>query len=69
MAGLPIESSMMTINRFCSSGLEAISLVASKIKSGIITIGIACGVESMSTGDLSSLAEPDKISDEFLAND
>ena len=47
MAGLPIETTLMTVNWLCSSGLEAISVISSKIKSGIISIGIAAGVESM----------------------
>ena len=33
-AGLPVECSAMTINRFCSSGLQAISLAADSIASG-----------------------------------
>jgi acetyl-CoA acetyltransferase len=69
MAGLPVESSMMTVNRFCSSGLEAISVLASKIKSGIVHIGIASGVESMSLSDMSNMVEPEKLSDEFLNNE
>lgn len=69
MAGLPIDSSMMTVNRFCSSGLEAISVVASKIKSGIIQVGIAAGVESMSLSDMSNMVEPEKLSEEFLNNE
>jgi acetyl-CoA acyltransferase 1 len=69
MAGLPIDCSMMTVNRFCSSGLEAISIVASKIKSGIISIGIASGVESMSLSDMTNMVEPDKLSEEFMNNE
>ena len=38
----------MTINRFCSSGLQAISIVADRIGAGAIDVGIAGGVESMS---------------------
>src|SRR4051812_34136884 len=33
-AGLPVEVSAMTINRFCSSGLQAISLAAERIRGG-----------------------------------
>src|SRR3979409_636239 len=33
-AGLPVETSAMTINRFCSSGLQAIALAAERIRSG-----------------------------------
>jgi acetyl-CoA acyltransferase len=47
-AGMPDTVSAMTVNRFCSSGLEAMSIVASKINSGLFDIGIAGGTESMS---------------------
>ncbi|HSY59655.1 MAG TPA: hypothetical protein VK795_08845, partial [Terriglobales bacterium] len=33
-AGLPVESSAMTINRFCSSGLQAIAIAAQRIMAG-----------------------------------
>src|SRR4051812_12775708 len=33
-AGLPVETSAMTINRFCSSGLQSIAIVADRIKAG-----------------------------------
>src|SRR5246500_1582937 len=46
-AGLPVECSAMTINRFCSSGLQAISLAADSIASGRAEIAVAGGVESM----------------------
>jgi acetyl-CoA acyltransferase len=47
-AGLPVEISAMTINRFCSSGLQAIALAAERIRSGSAEIIIAGGTESMS---------------------
>jgi acetyl-CoA acyltransferase len=47
-AGLPIECSAMTINRFCSSGLQAISLAADRIRSGGADAILAGGTESMS---------------------
>ena len=69
LAGLPVDTPMMTLNWFCSSGLEAISVVASKIKSGLITVGIAAGVESMSQSEMSNMVDPEKLSDEFLNNE
>ncbi len=48
LGGLPQESSAMTINRFCSSGLQAIALGAGAIAIGSNDIVIAGGVESMS---------------------
>src|SRR5277367_5350908 len=47
-AGLPVETSAMTINRFCSSGLQAIALAAERIRSGGAEIIVAGGTESMS---------------------
>jgi acetyl-CoA acyltransferase len=48
LAGLPDGTSAMTINRFCSSGLQATSIVADRIAVGAIDAGVAGGVESMS---------------------
>src|SRR6266851_5494161 len=47
-AGLPVECSAMTINRFCSSGLQAIALGAERIMVGGAEIIVAGGTESMS---------------------
>jgi acetyl-CoA acyltransferase len=47
-AGLPDSVTGMTINRFCSSGLQAIALAADRIRSGGADIVIAGGAESMS---------------------
>src|SRR5207253_6970925 len=47
-AGLPVECSAMTINRFCSSGLQAIALAAEGIMAGRGDIMVAGGAESMS---------------------
>src|SRR5579884_3968100 len=46
-AGLPVEVSAMTINRFCSSGLQAISLAADSVAMGRAEVIVAGGVESM----------------------
>jgi acetyl-CoA acyltransferase len=47
-AGLPVEVSALTINRFCSSGLQAIALGAERIMAGGADAIIAGGTESMS---------------------
>ncbi len=47
-AGLPIEVSAMTINRFCSSGLQAIAIAAERIMAGGAEVIVAGGTESMS---------------------
>ena len=46
-AGLPVETSAMTINRFCSSGLQAIAMAAERIGSGGAEVIVAGGTESM----------------------
>jgi acetyl-CoA acyltransferase len=47
-AGLPVETSAMTINRFCSSGLQSIALAAQRIMAGQGDVAVAGGTESMS---------------------
>ncbi|MEM9731171.1 MAG: beta-ketoacyl synthase N-terminal-like domain-containing protein, partial [Myxococcota bacterium] len=47
LGGLPEETSAMTINRFCSSGLQAIALGAGSIAAGYNDVVVAGGVESM----------------------
>jgi acetyl-CoA acyltransferase len=46
-AGLPVEVSALTINRFCSSGLQAIAMAAERIMSGGAEVIVAGGTESM----------------------
>ena len=46
-AGLPIETSAMTVNRFCSSGLQAIAIAAERIRAGSAHAIVAGGTESM----------------------
>ncbi len=46
-AGLPVECSAMTINRFCSSGLQAIAIAADRIAMGGAEVIVAGGTESM----------------------
>ena len=46
-AGLPMEVSAMTINRFCSSGLQAIAIAAERIRGGSAHVIVAGGTESM----------------------
>lgn len=47
-AGLPVEVPGMTVNRFCSSGLQAISLAADRIRLGEAEVMLAGGAENMS---------------------
>ena len=48
LAGFPNSVSGMTINRFCSSGVQAVALAADRIRLGEADIMVAAGIESMS---------------------
>jgi len=48
LAGLPDTVPALTVNRFCSSGVQTVSMIAERIMLGQIDIGIAGGTESMS---------------------
>src|SRR5436853_4036974 len=47
-AGVPVTASAVTVNRFCSSGLQAIAFAAERIISGGASVIVAGGTESMS---------------------
>ena len=47
-AGIPVSASAITVNRFCSSGLQAIAYGAERIMSGFADVIVAGGTESMS---------------------
>jgi len=47
LAGLPVETSAMTVNRYCSSGLQTIALAAERIQVGGADAIVAGGLESM----------------------
>ena len=47
-AGLPIETSAMTVNRYCSSGLQTIAIAADRIRTGGADVIVAGGLETMS---------------------
>merc|ERR1740117_2836977 len=49
-AGFPASVPLHTLNRQCSSGLQAVADVAMAIKGGMIDVGIGAGVESMTQG-------------------
>ncbi len=48
LAGMPNTVPGMTINRFCSSGVQAVALAADRIRLGEADVMVAAGVESMS---------------------
>jgi acetyl-CoA acetyltransferase family protein len=47
-AGMPVTAAAMTINRFCSSGLQAIAIAANAIRQDGVAVAVAGGVESIS---------------------
>jgi acetyl-CoA acyltransferase len=47
-AGIPVEASAVTVNRFCSSGLQAIAFAAERVMCGFSSAIVAGGTESMS---------------------
>lgn len=49
VAGFPESTAVKSLNRQCSSGLQAIADISNAIQSGMIDVGIGAGVESMSS--------------------
>lgn len=47
-AGLPVETSAMTVNRYCSSGLQTVAIAADRIATGGADVIVAGGLETMS---------------------
>ncbi|CAJ1397714.1 unnamed protein product [Effrenium voratum] len=62
LAGLPYEVPMYTINRQCSSGLQAVATIAQSIRTGTIDVGLAGGVESMSYYPMACAYDLKKVS-------
>jgi len=69
LADLPEVVGGVTVNRFCSSGLQAVSMAADRIRTGDVDVMIAGGVESMSavpmTGNKAAM-NPDIFNDEHV---
>jgi acetyl-CoA acyltransferase 1 len=49
VAGFPETTAVKSLNRQCSSGLQAIVDIANEIRAGVIDVGVGAGVESMSS--------------------
>jgi acetyl-CoA acyltransferase 1 len=67
LSGFPETTTLMTINRLCSSGLQAVMNVAQSIAAKQIDVGIGGGVEQMSLWDMNAQMDPEKISEEVFA--
>jgi acetyl-CoA C-acetyltransferase len=61
VAGLPLEVPAVTVNTQCGSSQEALTLAHALIKSGLVDVAVACGVETMTRIPMGSNApaEPD----------
>jgi acetyl-CoA acyltransferase 1 len=66
-AGLPESCSVSSVNRQCSSSLQAVWTIANQIRNGDIDIGIGAGVESMSRFFTSATVDHD-VSEEIQQN-
>ncbi|GAA6225666.1 3-ketoacyl-CoA thiolase, peroxisomal [Lates japonicus] len=66
LSGFPETVPVYTVNRQCSSGLQALFNIAGAIRSKSIDLGLACGVESMS---LRSIGNPGDLSSRLVDND
>ncbi|CDJ32449.1 acetyl-CoA acyltransferase B, putative [Eimeria mitis] len=69
MGGLPISTPVHTVNRQCSSGLQAVAAIAGSIAAGNIDVGVAGGVESMSHFEMTSALNPEKISEKVFESE
>lgn len=69
MAGIPDSVPVMSINRQCSSGLQAVASIANAIIAGEIDAGIGGGVESMSMFDMMASLDITKISSTVFENE
>lgn len=64
LGGIPHTTPLMSLNRQCSSGLQAVVTIANQIKSGEINCGIGGGVESMSLFNMMGAVNPEALSDQ-----
>jgi len=69
LSDFPAETTLMTVNRLCSSGLQAVMEVVNQINANQIDIGIAGGVESMSQSNMQDGLNPEKLSDAIFENE
>lgn len=69
LGGFSFEAPLSAVNRQCSSGLQATANIAASIKAGVIDIGLAGGVESMSMYNMAAGMDPEKFSKELPNND
>lgn len=66
LAKVPETTTMMTVNRLCSSGLQAMMNAAYSISGKQVDVAIGGGVETMSVYDMNSLVDAEKVSEEVF---
>ena len=66
LANVPETTTLMTVNRLCSSGLQAVMNAAYSIAGKQVDVAIGGGVESMSIYDMNSLVDAEKVSEEVF---
>eukprot|EP00164_Ancoracysta_twista_P000671 GFYU01000889.1.p2 GENE.GFYU01000889.1~~GFYU01000889.1.p2 ORF type:complete len:440 (-),score=170.59 GFYU01000889.1:237-1481(-) len=69
LAGIPEETPIHTVNRQCSSGLQAAATIASEIKAGVIDAGLAGGFESMSMYNMAGSVDPEKLNPKMFEHE
>lgn len=69
LAGLDEKTTFMSVNRLCSSGLQAVMNLAYSITNGQVKCGIAGGVESMSIVDMNGLVDVSTIPEEIFEHE
>ena len=69
MAGYPETTCVQSINRLCSSGLQAVATVTNAIRAGQIEIGIGGGFESMSNAVMSDQINPNLLGEDVFENE
>ena len=66
LAGYPETTCVTSINRLCSSGLQAVATIANAIRAGQINIGIGGGFESMSNAQMADQVNPNLLGEEVF---
>ena len=69
MAGYPETTCVQSINRLCSSGLQAVATVTNAIRAGQIEVGIGGGFESMSNAVMSDQINPNLLGEDVFENE
>ncbi|KAL8435965.1 hypothetical protein ACSSS7_002106 [Eimeria intestinalis] len=69
LGGLPSTTSVHTVNRQCSSGLQAVASIAGSIAMGNIDVGIGGGVESMTHFEMTSALNPEKLTESVFQDE